>query len=130
MNLIRSRLAEVPAYLTKDGSAIRELMHPAVHGNVGQSLAEACVPPGAATHLHRHRDSEELYHIIQGHGRMTLGETEFAVAPGDTVLIPPGTPHCLYNDGTETLRLLCACAPAYRHEDTEIMAPQAPLPQA
>ncbi len=117
-----SRLSEIPAYVTKDGSSIRELMHPASHGNVRQSLAEASVPPGASTFPHRHRESEEIYHFLAGHGRMTLGEEEFAVVPGDTVLIPPGTTHCLRNEGDEPLRLLCACAPAYRHDDTELLA--------
>lgn len=121
MKATLSRLAEVAPFLTKDGSAIRELMHPAVHGNVRQSLAEAEVPPGGATHRHRHRESEELYFILSGQGRMTLGEEEFPVAPGDTILIPPGAPHALVNPGAEPLRLLCACSPAYRHEDTELL---------
>lgn len=123
MSVIRSQLSAVPAYLTKDGSSIRELMHPAVHGNARQSLAEAVVPPGGATLRHRHHESEELYFILAGTGRMTLGGDEFAIAPGDTVLIPPGTPHGLFNTGTEPLHLLCACSPAYRHEDTEILNP-------
>jgi mannose-6-phosphate isomerase-like protein (cupin superfamily) len=130
MKVIHSHLAEVPVYITKDGSTIRELMHPAMHGNVNQSLAEDCVPPGGATLLHRHGESEELYFVLAGTGRMTLGDAEFSVAPGDTILIPPGTPHRLHNEGGETLRLLCACAPAYRHEDTELVAPQAALRQA
>jgi mannose-6-phosphate isomerase-like protein (cupin superfamily) len=96
-------------------------MHPDVHGNAQQSLAEASIPPGGATLLHRHHASEELYHIASGCGRMRLGNEEFAIAPGDTLLIPPGTPHCLRNTGNEALRLLCCCAPAYRHEDTELL---------
>jgi mannose-6-phosphate isomerase-like protein (cupin superfamily) len=122
MSLIRSQLTAVPAYITRDGSSIRELMHPSVHGNNKQSLAEASVPPGGSTLLHRHRESEELYHIIAGSGRMTLGDEEFAIVPGDTLLIPPGTAHCLHNTGSEPLRLLCCCSPAYRHEDTEIIS--------
>jgi mannose-6-phosphate isomerase-like protein (cupin superfamily) len=122
MSLIRSQLTAVPAYITRDGSSIRELMHPSVHGNAKQSLAEASVPPGGSTLLHRHRESEELYHIIAGSGRMTLGDEEFAIVPGDTLLIPPCTAHCLHNTGTEPLRLLCCCSPAYRHEDTEIIS--------
>lgn len=121
MTVIRSQLADVPAYITRDGSSIRELMHPAVHGNIRQSLAEASLPPGGATLLHRHHASEELYHIVSGMGRMTLGDEEFAIVAGDTILIPPGTPHCLHNNGDEPLCLLCCCAPAYRHEDTEIL---------
>jgi mannose-6-phosphate isomerase-like protein (cupin superfamily) len=53
---------------------------------------------------------------------MTLGDEEFSIAPGDSILIPPGTPHCLRNTGDQPLRLLCCCAPPYRHEDTEILA--------
>ena len=118
---IRSHLAAVPAYITRDGSSIRELMHPAVQGNTKQSLAEASLPVGASTLLHRHRESEELYHILTGSGRMRLDDDEFTIAPGDTILIPPGVAHCLRNTGDEALRLLCCCAPAYRHEDTEIL---------
>lgn len=113
--------AAVPPYRTKDGSEIRELMHPALHGNRAQSLAEATLPPGTATLLHRHGRSEELYHVTAGAGCMTLGEARFPIAPGDTVAIPPGTPHCLENTGAVPLVLLCACAPAYAHEDTELL---------
>ena len=85
--------ATVPAYRTKDGSEIRELMHPAVHGNRAQSLAEATVPAGRRTLLHRHQLSEELYHITAGRGRMTLGAKCFDVGPGDTILKPQSTAH-------------------------------------
>ena len=48
---MRQPYDSVVPYITKDGSEIRELMHPAVHGNQNQSLAEAMVPPGARTLL-------------------------------------------------------------------------------
>ena len=118
---MKTAYASLPAYVTRDGSVIRELMHPAVHGNRAQSLAEALVGPGEATALHRHHRSEELYHITAGHGRMTLDDEHFEVGPGDTVCIPPGTPHCIENVGPEPLRILCCCAPPYAHEDTELL---------
>lgn len=111
----------VPAYRTKDGSEIRELMHPDVHGNSTQSLAEATVPAGRRTLLHRHHRSEEIYHITAGRGRMTLGAECFDVGPGDTIFISPGTAHCIEAIGDEPLRLLCCCAPAYGHGDTELL---------
>lgn len=117
-----TRYREIPAYLTKDGSEIRELLHPDHQGNRNQSLAEARVAPGQGTALHRHRQSEELYHVTQGQGLMTLGEARFRVGAGDTVLIPPGSAHCIDNDGDETLVLLCCCSPAYSHEDTELLS--------
>lgn len=110
--------ASLEPYTTKDGSEIRELMHPGVHGNRHQSLAEARVPPGGRTHLHQHRVSEEIYHFTQGKGWMTLGERRFAIAAGDTVCIQPGVTHGLENPGPDELIVLCSCSPAYSHEDT------------
>ncbi len=117
----KSRYAEIPAYITKDGSQIRELMHPAVHGNRLQSLAEATVAPGTRTQLHRHAVTEELYHVTAGSGLMTLGDRCFKVGAGDTVAIAPGTPHRIEATGTEPLRILCCCSPPYSHEDTELL---------
>ena len=119
--MTRTRLGEVPAFTTKDGSTIRELMHPRSHDAREQSLAEATVPPGVATVLHRHAESEEVYHILAGAGRMTLGERELDVAAGDTVCIRPGTAHRIRNTGKEPLVLLCCCAPAYSDADTELL---------
>ncbi len=118
---MRTRRADVLPYVTKDGSEIRELMHPDHHLCRQQSLAEAVVPPGAVTLLHRHVRTEELYHVTAGAGLMRLGEAHFPVAPGDTVLIPPGTPHNITNTGESPLHLLCCCSPAYSHDDTELL---------
>ncbi len=116
-----SRYADTRPYRTKDGSTIRELMHPAVHGNVRQSLAEATVAPGERTMLHRHQQTEELYHVTAGQGCLTLGDIEVDMKPGDTACIPPGTPHRIQNTGDVDLVILCSCAPAYSHDDTEMM---------
>jgi len=116
-----SKLRDVKPYQTKDRSEIRELMHPDVHGNQQQSLAQASVPVGATTLLHRHDITEELYFIQSGRGQMTLGDKTFAVEPGDTVCISPGTAHCIKNTGDVELTLLCCCSPAYSHDDTEVL---------
>ena len=118
----RTRYGEIAPYTTKDGSEIRELLHPAQHpGGRNQSLAEAIVAPGETTRLHRHTETEELYHITAGEGVMTLGTEHCVVVAGDTVLIPPGTAHAIANTGHVPLRILCCCAPPYRHEDTELL---------
>ena len=112
---------EITPYLTKDGSEIRELLHPAHHQVTKQSLAEAMVPAGATTHLHRHRQSEEIYHVTAGTGIMTLGDEYLPIGPGDSICIPPGTPHRVHNCGKGDLVILCCCSPAYSHEDTELL---------
>lgn len=119
---MKTTRADAVPYVTKDGSEIRELMHPAAHGYPGaSSLAEATVPPGAETALHRHRVTEELNHVTAGVGLMTLGAEAFEVRPGDTVCIPPGTPHRIRSVGTGPLKFLCCCSPAYSHDDTELL---------
>ena len=113
-------LDEVPSFITKDGSEIRELL---AHRNSvirQQSLAEARLPAGTSTQEHYHVRTEEIYYITHGIGRMRIdGETR-DVKAGDAIAIPPGCRHKLWNTGNETLRLLCCCAPAYEHDDTVI----------
>lgn len=118
---LKTSYADIPGWVTKDGSEIRELMHPSSHEVRNQSLAEAIVALGGQTRLHLHRCSEELYHITKGQGRMTLGDRCLDLGPGDTLLIRPGTPHAIANIGTEPLHILCCCSPAYAHADTELL---------
>jgi len=103
----------VEAFVTKDGSAIRELHH-----TDAQSLAEATLEPDQATERHYHGRTEEIYLVTKGSGSLEVdGETR-RVRPGDAILIPPGAWHTLENDGTSELRILCCCAPAYSDDDT------------
>lgn len=118
---LRTHKQNIKSYITHDGSEIRELMHPAVHGNQTQSLAEAIIQPGERTRLHQHQRSEELYYITAGRGNMTLANEQFSVITGDTICIPPGTAHCIENTGTEALHILCMCSPPYSHADTELL---------
>jgi mannose-6-phosphate isomerase-like protein (cupin superfamily) len=118
---MRTTFRSIEPYVTKDGSQIRELMHPSLHGNRNQSFAEATVPALGKTMLHIHKLTEEIYHIASGRGTMTLGDDRFAVAAGDTICIRPGTPHCIENSGDTPLRILCACSPAYSHDDTVLL---------
>jgi mannose-6-phosphate isomerase-like protein (cupin superfamily) len=111
-------LNEVPAFTTKDGSEIRELLAHRNSAIRNQSLAEARLPVGGATQEHFHPRAEEIYYITHGAGRIRIeGETR-EVRAGDAIAIPPGQKHKLWNTGAETLRLLCCCAPAYEHSDT------------
>jgi mannose-6-phosphate isomerase-like protein (cupin superfamily) len=118
---VRTHYKEVNPFVTKDGSEIRELMHPALHGNAQQSLAEATVAVGAHTQKHKHIKTEEIYFITQGVGLMCLGEQQFEVNEGDTVCIQPGTIHNIKNISEVPLKLLCCCSPPYSDADTELV---------
>ena len=111
-------LGQAERFTTKDGSTIRELLGLPTSSLVrNQSLAEATLAPGQATERHYHRESEEIYFLLEGGGAMELDGEERSVGPGDAILIPPGAWHTL-RAGEDGARLLCCCAPPYRHEDT------------
>ena len=109
---------QIVPYRTRDGSEIRELMHPESHGCTNQSLAEARLRPGGITLLHKHLRSEEFYYVVSGAGRMTLGDRVFPVAAGSTICIKPGVAHHIENTQDQELVFLCCCAPPYSHADT------------
>jgi mannose-6-phosphate isomerase-like protein (cupin superfamily) len=108
----------VPPFTTKDGSEIRELL---AHRNScirNQTLAEARLPPGAATTPHHHLRTEEIYYVLEGRGLMRVGEEVRPLAVGDAVAVPPGARHQIGNTGEGVLKFLCCCAPGYEHDDT------------
>jgi mannose-6-phosphate isomerase-like protein (cupin superfamily) len=117
-----ARRDKLEPYVTRDGSTIREWAGPGYAAEAaGLSLAEATVAPGGATIEHLHRRSEELYLVTAGSGLLRVGGEERAVATGDCVAIPSGTPHRLSNDGEVDLVVVCACSPPYSHEGTVLL---------
>ncbi|GAC1580360.1 MAG: cupin domain-containing protein [Candidatus Dormibacteria bacterium] len=114
----KANLDGLTAFITVDGSSIRELAGPTWSPARHQSLAEATLAPGGETAEHYHPRAEEIYYFVAGSGRMRLGADADEIAVGDCVVIPPGTPHKLWNTGSDPLVLLCCCAPAYSDDDT------------
>lgn len=113
-------LNEVPAFTTKDGSEIRELLAHRNSAIRNQSLAEARIPIGGSTLEHFHPKAEEIYFITAGSGKMRIENETRDVNIGDAIAIPPGKKHKIWNTGRDVLKLLCCCAPAYEHIDTVI----------
>ena len=118
--MIRNR-DSVDAYVTKDRSIIRELYHPGNSPVKGFSVAEADVAAVMETDAHVHKESQEIYYILEGAGTMWLGGHSFKVKMGDAILITPGTPHNIKADDGTGIRILCICSPAYTHDDTELL---------
>ena len=114
---IRSRDRAAP-FTTTDGSTIRSLLDLSTAPVQNQSLAEAMLGAGQSTRRHYHAESEEIYYLIEGTGEMEVNGEHARVARGDAILIPPGAWHQLRATGAGPVRLLCACSPPYRDEDT------------
>ncbi|HLG14683.1 MAG TPA: cupin domain-containing protein [Blastocatellia bacterium] len=106
---------------TPHGSEIRPLIDRTTSNITQCSLAEEMLPPGRAVTPHSHGSIEEIYYILGGAGEMTVGGERRAVGPGDAVFIPRGHAHTLMNTGSEPIRLLLVCGPAFFPED-EVLA--------
>lgn len=111
----------VPAFTTKDGSEIRELLAHRNSAIRNQSLAEARLKPGGATTPHYHPKCEEIYYILTGEGQMRIDTDTRLVGPGDAIAIPPGLIHQIRNTAGVELKFLCCCAPAYEDSDTVLV---------
>lgn len=116
--MILTQIDDQPPFTTADGSTIRSILDATNAPVENQSLAEASLPPGAATERHYHRQSEEIYLILEGSGRMELDGEVRPVGPGDAILIPPGSWHQITAGSEGEIRLLCCCSPPYSHDDT------------
>jgi quercetin dioxygenase-like cupin family protein len=53
---------------------------------------------------------EEVFVVLAGTATVELDGAPGAAHAGDAIVVPPGVPFSLSNDGAETLRMLC-CLP-------------------
>ncbi len=75
------------------------------------------IAPGKAPPLHQHDDTEQVFYILSGRGRLEIGagNEAYPVNPGDVVRIPPSTLHTIHALGDTVLRYLAIdCFPAGR----------------
>ena len=119
MNDCLVRGGEGAEILTRERVYIRERLNDPAIPRV--SLADARVEPGVTTELHR-LTVDEWYVIQLGAGMMEVGGgATFAVAAGDTVVIPAGVSQRITNTGNSDLRFLCVCMPRFTAECYETL---------
>ncbi len=56
------------------------------------------IEPGKASTRHRHFTQEELYVLLEGEGRVRIGDEVLTLAPLDTLLVDADTDRQLFND--------------------------------
>jgi mannose-6-phosphate isomerase-like protein (cupin superfamily) len=68
------------------------------------SLAK--LQPTLSYEKHDHQDHEELYYIINGNGKIKIGDEVARFRDGDIIYIPEKTGHSITNDGNEMVEFL------------------------
>lgn len=67
--------------------------------------------PGGATPPNTHRTAYELFYILAGTGKGICDGAEVDLAPGSTLLIPPGKEHVVENTGAGKLYAITTMVP-------------------
>jgi len=67
------------------------------------------------TRGHSHKGIEEIYYFIKGEGIIMLNEEQIEVQRGDTVIIPDGVFHKVFNRGIDNLDFLAIFNDTRKH---------------
>ena len=109
-------------YFTPELCHINELANTA--DDPAASIARARVAPGVTTRWHRLAETAERYVILEGRGKVEIGDVRpHDVGPGDVVLIPPLCRQRITNIGAGDLVFLAICTPRIKvdaYEDLEL----------
>lgn len=110
-------------YFTREGCHILEVSNVADDPQV--SIARARVAPGVTTAWHRLDGIVERYVIVEGTGRVEVGDRPGeTVAPGDVVYIPAACRQRIRNIGSTDLVFLAVCTPRFVESAYEHLEPE------
>ena len=99
-------------YYFDEGCFITELSNTA--NDLEVSIARARVEPGKTTKWHFLKGVTERYVILEGFGRVEVGDIEpREVSVGDVVVIPPEVRQRINNVGEGDLIFLAICSPRF-----------------
>ena len=82
----------------------------------GKNVTVNIVTPAAPLKAHYHSRHEEVIYIIQGKGRMRLGDKTWELKAGDIIYIPAKTVHAFTPEGGDC-RALSLFGPAFDGKD-------------
>lgn len=78
---------------------------------VGFTILVEIYQPGGATPPNTHAAAHEFFYILEGSGKGFCDGVEVDLAPGSTLLLPPGKEHIVRNTGAGKLYALCVMVP-------------------
>jgi mannose-6-phosphate isomerase-like protein (cupin superfamily) len=82
------------------------------------SLASSfCILIKKEVKLHKHLTHSEHVVVLEGEGKMTLGDKTFYIQKGDLVFIPKNTAHAVKNEGTVPLKVYSIQSPSFDGKD-------------
>ena len=107
-------IAEVPwqEYPGHFGSALsKALVRPETCGSRRVDFRISCYQPMAYVQEHVHQVQEQVYHVLEGEGMLTLDDKRVLLRRHDYVFVPPGVRHSFTNNGLVALVFLVVTTP-------------------
>ena len=99
------------------GAFSKFLVHPETTGSQHIDYRISCYQPRAYVEPHAHKVQEQVYHVLEGEGLLTLDDRRVVMRKNDFAFVPPGVRHSFTNEGTTTLVFLVVTTPV---EDAEV----------
>ena len=115
-----SNIAEIPwqEFPGHFGSALsKALVRPETCGSRRIDHRISCYQPMAHVAEHVHQVQEQVYHVLEGVGRLTLDGKAVLLRTHDYVFVPPGVRHSITNEGTQPLVFLVVTSPVEDGDD-------------
>lgn len=72
--------------------------------------------------LHLHKEHSEMVYIVDGEGKMQLGDKSFTIKKGDFVKIDENTPHGVTVTSQQPLKVLSTQTPEYFGKDKHLVS--------
>ena len=65
----------------------------------GLTVGRCVIRPGRQNPRHVHPNCDEVLYLLSGRLEHIVGEDRHPMAPGDSIAVPAGVPHCAINVG-------------------------------
>lgn len=96
----------------------REVLYTAKH----MQLVLMTLKPNEDIGSEIHTENDQFFRFEKGEGKVIIGETEYFVKDGDTVIVPAGTEHNVINTSAmDDLKMYTIYSPAH-HKDGIVRA--------
>jgi quercetin dioxygenase-like cupin family protein len=80
------------------------------------------IKPGGSIPKHYHHDIEHEQYVLKGRYKVGIGNRVHEVRKGDSIYIPPGTPHWYENTGKVAAEFLCIVPKKEKYDSVYVEA--------
>lgn len=111
---------DVPLKQLDSGEKVQVLLgrHKQHQATNNHTIAVVELASGLTSDPHFHKEREESYLILSGHGKAEIGNNKIELTAGDLVFAKPGERHLFINSGEQPLRYIVVTAPTWSPDDS------------